>query len=57
MLGQKEDKEKTIVWYYRTIAFQKPCHKDDARAVIRHLESPTVLGLVAKLVKLVTGHC
>jgi hypothetical protein len=48
--------------HYRAIAFQKPCHKDDARAVIRHLESltgkhPTVPGLVAKPEKLVAGHC
>ncbi len=40
--------------------FQKPGHKDNARAVIRHLKSltgkhPTVLGLVAKLEKLVAG--
>ena len=62
MLGQKEDKEKAIEWYYRAaVAFQKSGHKDDARAVIRHLESltakhPTVLGLVAKLEKLVAGQ-
>ena len=61
MLGQNIDKEKAIEWYYRAaVAFQKSGHKDDARAVIRHLESlagkhPSVLGLVAKLEKLVAG--
>ncbi len=62
MLGNKEDKEKAIEWYYRAVvAFQKSGHKEDARAVIRHLDSlagkyPTVLGLVAKLEKLVAGQ-
>ena len=62
MLGQKADKEKAIEWYYRAaVAFQKAGNKEDARAVIRHLESltakhPTVLGLVAKLEKLVAGQ-
>ena len=62
MLGQKEDKEKAIEWYYRAaVAFHKSGLMDDARAVIRHLESltgkyPSVLGLVAKLEKLVVGQ-
>jgi len=62
MLGKKDDQEKAIEWYYRAaVAFQKSGHQDDARAVIRHLESladkyPTVLGLVAKLEKLVAGQ-
>ena len=62
MLGNNADKEKAIEWYYRAaVVFQKSGHKDDARAVIRHLESltgkhPTVLGLVAKLEKLVVGQ-
>ena len=62
MLGQKADKEKAIEWYYRAaVTFQKAGNKEDARAVIRHLESltakhPTVLGLVAKLEKLVAGQ-
>jgi len=61
MLGQNIDKEKAIEWYYRAaVAFQKAGDKEDARAVIRHLESltgkhPSVLGLVAKLEKLVSG--
>lgn len=61
MLGNRDDKEKTIEWYYRAaVSFQKSGHKDDARAVIRHLESlaskyPTVLQLVAELEKLATG--
>jgi len=59
MLGNNTDKEKAIEWYYRAaVAFQKSGNKDDAQAMIRHLESltgkhPTVLGLVAKLEKLV----
>ena len=62
MLGNNVDKEKAIEWYYRAaVAFQKSGHKDDAQAMIRHLESltgkhPTVLGLVAKLEKLVAGQ-
>ena len=62
MLGNKVDKEKAIEWYYRAaVAFQKSGHKEDARAVIGHLQSltgkkPTVLGLVAKLEKLVAGQ-
>jgi len=62
MLGQKQDKEKAIDWYYRAaVAFHKAGHQEDARAVIRHLESltgkyPSVLGLVAKLEKLVAGQ-
>jgi TPR repeat protein len=54
--GSQDDKEQAIEWYYRAaVAFQKTGHPDDARAVIRHLQSlagqyPTVLGLVAKLV-------
>ena len=62
MLGQKEDKEKAIEWYYRAaVAFHKSGLMDDARAVIRHLQSltgkyPSVLGLVAKLEKLVVGQ-
>ena len=62
MLGQNIDKEKAIEWYYRAaVAFQKAGDKEDARAVIRHLQSltgkhPTVLGLVAKLEKLVAGQ-
>ena len=62
MLGQNIDKEKAIEWYYRAaVAFQKSGHQDDARAIIRHLQSltdkyPVVLGLVAKLEKLVTGQ-
>lgn len=45
-----------------TFAFQKSGQKEDEWAVIRHLDSltgkyPTVLGLVAKLEKLVVGQC
>ena len=48
-------------WLARHYIFQKSGQKEDARAVIRHLDSlagkyPTVLGLVAKLEKLVAGH-
>ena len=62
MLGNNVDKEKAIEWYYRAaVAFQKSGYKEDAQAMIRHLESltgkhPTVLGLVAKLEKLVVGQ-
>lgn len=62
MLGKKEDKEKAIEWYYRAaVAFQKSGQKDDARAIIAHLQSlttkhPSVLGLVTKLEKLVAGQ-
>lgn len=62
MLGNKADKDKSIEWYYRAaIVFQKTGQKDDARAMIRHLESltgkhPSVLGLVAKLEKLVASQ-
>jgi membrane associated rhomboid family serine protease len=62
MLGNKGDNDKAIEWYYRAgVAFQKAGQKDDARAVIRHLESlagryPTVLVLVARLEKLVAGQ-
>jgi TPR repeat protein len=62
MLGNNADKEKAIEWYYRAAAvFQKSGHKDDAWAMIYHLKSltdkhPAVLGLVAKLEKLVAGQ-
>ena len=62
MLGQNIDKEKAIEWYYRAaVAYQKAGHKDDARAIIRHLQGltakhPSVLGLVTELEKLVAGQ-
>jgi membrane associated rhomboid family serine protease len=58
MLGNKEDREKAIEWYYRAgVAFQKAGQRDDAIAVIRHLQGlagkyPLVLGYVARLEKL-----
>lgn len=54
-IGVTADKEKTIEWYYRAaLSFKKANRREDAEAIIRHLDSlarqyPAVLGLVTRL--------
>jgi TPR repeat protein len=54
-IGVSADREKAIEWYYRAaVAFKKTGHREDAAAVIHHLNSlarqyPAVLGLVTRL--------
>jgi len=61
-LGSQGDHDQAIEWHYRAgVAFQNAGQREDAQAVIRHLESlagkyPTALPLVAKLDKLVAGE-
>jgi len=61
MLGRQGDHDQAIKWRYRAfVALQKAAQREDAQAVIRHLESlagkyPTARPLVAKLDKLVAG--
>lgn len=56
------DRDRAIEWYYRAaVAFRKSGRTEDARAMIRHLESladkyPTVRQLIAKLEQLVPGE-
>ncbi|MHB1140806.1 MAG: rhomboid family intramembrane serine protease [Sulfuricaulis sp.] len=54
-IGVSEDREKSIEWYYRAaVAFKKAGRREDAEAIIRHLDGlarqyPAVLGLVTRL--------
>ena len=54
-IGVSADREKAIEWYYRAaVAFKKTGRREDAAAVIHHLDSlarqyPAVLGLVTRL--------
>ncbi len=54
-IGVGADREKSIEWYYRAaVGFKKAGRREDAEAVIRHLDGlarqyPAVLGLVTRL--------
>jgi TPR repeat protein len=54
-IGVSADREKAIEWYYRAaVAFKKAGRREDAEAIIHHLDSlarqyPAVLGLVTRL--------
>jgi TPR repeat protein len=54
-IGVGADREKAIEWYYRAaVGFKKAGRREDAEAVIRHLDGlarqyPAVLGLVTRL--------
>ncbi|MDO8703890.1 MAG: tetratricopeptide repeat protein [Sulfuricaulis sp.] len=54
-IGVSADREKAIEWYYRAaVAFKKTGRREDAAAVIHHLDGlarqyPAVLGLVTRL--------